>query len=333
MRDALFTIAEHEYAEQLLLAFLYEVDQRLTQAVETYKSTVPKRLLQANDNFDEGVPLLSVQAELDQLSQQQRTDARWVTGSIDEHFQQFFIQCYTRAEHIARLTTVLEGTGYKALTPAYFQRFAEVLIHERYGIIINSTGTNAATTGCRLYIGTLYADITKAMGDIPIAYDDLESVEIHNADGTANESIVLKNYGDKAIIASITSADVLIPAATVDLNTGARTPVEQSFDDAQINSGIDLAFLPLPEEHAPLQNVTMNINDERIVRGQQIFRGEHISSYSISPSVQGIVTHDLDKVTGDLSIVANNDGNVTLTLVASNPSGETPTNINITVNP
>ena len=321
MNDLLFTAVEHEEEEQFLIAFLYEVDTRLDSAIENYKSTIAKRLEHVNHHYHNGLPLLSVEEEEDQLSTQQLADSRWSTGPIDEHFQQFLLNCHTRAGHITHLTKTFEGLGFESLTPDYYQRFAEVLTDEREGIQVKAT----QDYGCNLYINSPYITLRQPMDWIPVAIDDVNSMRMVNTG--QNDGMLLHNYSNSAIIATVgtssSSVEVLISAAEVNPTLETRTPHAQTFNNAQIDASITFRVLPRPVFDPP-QPITMALGDKHIVSGGDLFSGERILSYGLSNDNTGVVSVSLDQSTGEFTVNADNIGTATLTLSAINPSGATP---------
>lgn len=335
MRKALLTESIEEDAERHMIAFLHEVQRDLPAAIETYKAEYPRYLLSTDPQTHANGKALLSEAEEKVLRGflAEGTTITYATGPIGEYFRNFMQRCYARATTLLALSKRFDNTSYEQFSTEQFSRIAQVINAEVEGFKIEVVDDS------EYYTVTLHnrsISLYKKDAPIYVAYEDLENVRLSSPYGVSGSKNVVKltNLGDTAMVAKVgktTPVESAIRRADYSVRTKVTTPSEHYFTQAQLRSGITFEEMQKPKANS-LEEINLNVGDQHTLSLIGRFSGKFIEE---GYTLRGVEPDKIDVVSRNdykaYIITARKAGTTMFKIIARNPAGSTPLEVDVVV--
>ena len=320
MRNTLLAGVDRETAERHMVAFMHELKTTLADEVSTYKASMPRYLLDTQtQKYENGEPLMSLEAETEFLRNNPARTITYATGPVGIYFQDFVKRCYSRAQIIVDLAAQFDQHRFESLPVERFRRMAQVINNEIQGIKIKGLLADKST----LYLDGLTHALGEDEAEIYISYEDIPVFRVTDSTSTSDaDAIKIENYGDKAFVVAIGMGankveDYIVKARQ--RSTGL-VPGKETFTRAQLGKGITLSEMAPPtfDEQPPID---MYVSDVQTLNCENIFSGKFIQNYGRSNPDETALSVDFNSDTRVVTITANKAGTHEFELIATSPAG------------
>ena len=334
MRAALLTGTDEEEAERHMIAFLHEAQTGLADAILQYKAEYPKYLLSTDpQTYANGRDLLSENDERVMLARLQgNPKLTYATGPIGEYFRNFMKRCYERATTLLALSKQFDASAYENLPAEHLSRMAKVVNGETPGFKIEVVDPS------EYYNVTLHGklfSLYQRHDPIYIAYEDLENVVLtspYTALGTKNV-IKLTNLGDTAMVAKVgktAPVESAINRADYSSRTRITTPSEHEFTQAQVRDTIRFEEMQKPVANT-LPDIDLQVGDIHTISLANAFSGKFISAGYTLNSVEFDKINVVLRDDNTCVITARKADTTMFNIIATNPAGRTPLEVDISI--
>ena len=336
MRAALFTGTDAEEAERHMIAFLHEVQTGLADAIVQYKTEYPRYIFSTSpQTYANGRNLLSESSEQALLAALRGSVTfTYATGPIGEYFRSFMKKCYERATTLLALSKQFDGSNYEKLPAEHFSRMAKVVNGETPGFKIEVVDPS------EYYYATLHGQqfsLYQRHAPIHIAYEDLENIRLASPYGrsTATKNVIkLTNTGFTAMVAKVGATapvESAINPADHSNRTQITTPSEHEFTKAQLASSITFEEMQKPVANT-LPDIDLQVGDIHTISLANAFSGKFIADeYTLNSLRSDKISVALNHENNTCVIVALKRGRAMFNIIARNPAGRTPLEVDISI--